>query len=170
MQVDYTLPLEVEKIKKEKLQQLLTTLPTSDLIWGPIFNVFEDVLEFHREFCPDMIGTTPKIPDHDSAELRIRLVDEEHEEFKEAMRRDDLVGIADAIADLIYVVVGTAITYGIDLPAVWHEVQRSNMAKKGGGRREDGKVIKPAGWTPPDVAGVLENQKPLNETYYVTAN
>lgn len=123
--------------------------------------------------------------------FRVRLMLEELGELVQAMGCGDLVQTADGIADLLYVVVGTAITFGMDLPAVWAEVQRSNMAKyppcpncEGTGqigllreatsgppipslchqcagkgrivvRDAGGKIQKPTGWTPPDIAGVL---------------
>jgi len=71
----------------------------------------------------------------------------------------DIVEIADALADIIYIACGTAVSYGIPLDKVFEEVHRSNMAKLVDGKplkREDGKVIKPVGWTAPDIAGVLK--------------
>lgn len=53
----------------------------------------------------------------------------------------------------------------IDLPDVWEAVQAANMAKEGGGTREDGKILKPPGWQAPDIAGILADQKPLSELY-----
>lgn len=67
----------------------------------------------------------------------------------------NVVEAADALADLRYVTEGAALEWGIPLDAVTDEVHRSNMAKVGGEVRADGKILKPAGWTPPDIAGVL---------------
>lgn len=69
--------------------------------------------------------------------------------------RPNITDAADALADLRYVTEGAAIEWGIPLDAVTDEVHRSNMAKAGGPIRSDGKQLKPPGWTPPDVAGVL---------------
>ena len=81
--------------------------------------------------------------------LRMDLLDEEVGELHEAVEKGDIVKIADAIADLTYVAVGTAVAYGIPFDAVFAEVHRSNMTKLGkDGKpvyREDGKVITP-GW------------------------
>lgn len=85
-------------------------------------------------------------------------MDEELDETLQAMCRDDLPAIADGLADLIYVALGTAIAYGIDLRPVWSAVHAANMAKIGGPTREDGKVLKPEGWQPPDIKGILERQ------------
>jgi predicted HAD superfamily Cof-like phosphohydrolase len=63
--------------------------------------------------------------------------------------------MVDALCDLLYVTYGAAVDLGVDLQPFFAEVHRSNMAKVGGRKREDGKWLKPAGWTPPDIAGLL---------------
>jgi len=89
-------------------------------------------------------------------------VEEEVSEFVAASEKEDLVGIADALADIVYVVYGTALTYGIDLDSVLREVHRSNMSKLGDdGKpliRGDGKVLKSERYFPPDIASVLSMQ------------
>lgn len=122
-----------------------------------------DVEAFHR-----VAGVTvgdlaaPAIPDKETCKLRLRLIDEELAELSDALLGcRDLTEAADAIADLLYVAFGTAVTLGIDIGAVWDAVHLSNMAKFPGGvirRRVDGKILKPEGWTPPDIAGVLRDQ------------
>lgn len=87
----------------------------------------------------------------------------EVDECLSAMEDRDMVEVADGIIDSIYVLVGMGLELGLPLQALWEEVQRSNMAKAieqpDGSfkvlKRADGKVIKPEGWTPPDIAGVL---------------
>lgn len=75
-------------------------------------------------------------------------------------RLKDVPEIADAIGDSIYVLVGMALEYGIPLDHVWREIQESNMKMFPGGtvlrRDSDGKVMKPEGWEPPDIEGVLD--------------
>ena len=92
------------------------------------------------------------------AQLRVDLLREEIEEF-------DTVGVADALADIVYVAYGAALSYGIDLDAVLREVHRANMSKLGPDGhpilREDGKVLKPETYMPPDVERVLLDQPPL---------
>jgi hypothetical protein len=61
--------------------------------------------------------------------LRVRLINEEHTELMEAIEKDDLIEIADGIADLVYVLVGTAISYGIPFDRIFAEVHNSNMTK-----------------------------------------
>lgn len=64
----------------------------------------------------------------------------------------------DGLVDTIYVAAGAAVTMGVDLDPIFEEVHRANMAKAGGAVREDGKRLKPPGWTPPDIAGELRKQ------------
>ena len=78
--------------------------------------------------------------------------------IKEAPIEVDMVAFADGCADLDYVTEGARQEFGIDGAPIAAEVHRSNMAKVGGSMREDGKVMKPPGWTPPDVAGELRKQ------------
>jgi predicted HAD superfamily Cof-like phosphohydrolase len=71
----------------------------------------------------------------------------------------DLAKVADGLADLKYVTEGTAVTWGIPLDAVFAEVHRSNMTKRGGTKDAHGKLGKPLTYEPPDIAGVLERAK-----------
>lgn len=68
---------------------------------------------------------------------------------------ESLPGAIDSLVDLIYVILGTAVAWGIDLDPYFWEVQRANMDKAGGPKRADGKVLKPEGWRPPDIEGIL---------------
>lgn len=116
------------------------------------------VTEFHEAFDL-MINSKPVLPDQATRDLRKKLLAEEFEEYVTAEAEDDIVEIADALADLIYIACGTAVAYGIPLDQVFAEVHRSNMAKLVDGkviRRDDGKVLKPAGWTPPDIKSILD--------------
>jgi predicted HAD superfamily Cof-like phosphohydrolase len=126
------------------------------------------VAEFHAAFnLPRQ--THPSVNVEKSLEmLRISLLEEEVGELVTATHARDLVGIADALADIAYVVYGTALTYGIDLDSVLSEVHRSNMSKLDrGGKpiiRADGKVLKSEDYSPPDVVAVLQHQVALSET------
>jgi predicted HAD superfamily Cof-like phosphohydrolase len=120
------------------------------------------VAEFHAAFnLPRQ--TQPSINVGRSLEeLRISLLEEEVSELVSATHARDLVGIADALADITYVVYGTALTYGIDLDRVLGEVHRSNMSKLDReGKpvvRADGKVLKSERYSPPNIAAVLQHQ------------
>lgn len=122
------------------------------------FDPFEAVLEFHRAFDV-LVGRAPASPDAGVVDLRLKLIKEELAELEAAMAAGDLIGIADGLADLLYVVYGTAVSYGIDIRPIFDEVHRSNMAKVGGAKREDGKVLKPDGWAAPNLAPILEKMR-----------
>ena len=121
-------------------------------------NFYTDVKDFHIAFG-QRVGEKPELPDTKERTLRMKLLAEEMYEYTVAENENDLVEVADALADIIYIACGTAVSYGIPLDKVFAEVHRSNMAKLVDGKplyREDGKVMKPEGWTPPDVEGVLK--------------
>ena len=120
--------------------------------------MFTDVLDFHRAFG-QRIGEKPEFPDDEERKLRVKLLREEFLEYLDGESFNDLVEVADALADIIYIACGTAVSYGIPLDDVFAEVHRSNMAKLVDGkviRREDGKIQKPEGWTAPDIKSVLD--------------
>jgi predicted HAD superfamily Cof-like phosphohydrolase len=127
---------------------------------------FRDVLDFHRKFA-QVIGAPEeqkaRIGSQELVKFRLSLIKEELSELEEALEAGDLVETADALADLIYVTIGTAIAFGIDLRPVWYEVQKSNMAKEGGATRADGKLLKPAGWKPPNIELALEQGEDLTK-------
>lgn len=106
---------------------------------------FEQVREFHRAFGLP-IETEPQLVDTDTHELRKTLIHEEYEEVMEAMDDLDLENMAKEFVDLLYVVYGAALCYGLDLDKCFEEVHRSNMSKLGvDGKpiyRQDGKVLK----------------------------
>jgi predicted HAD superfamily Cof-like phosphohydrolase len=98
-------------------------------------------------------------PDH-IRKLRITLIREEFEEFARASDNFDIVEVADALADLLVVVNGAALAWGIALEPIFAEVHRSNMTKDGGLLREDGKILKGPDFSPPNLEPLLESQIP----------
>jgi len=115
------------------------------------------VQEFHEQFDIH-VSPTPSIPDEPTRNLRKRLIQEELEELQEAMQEKDLPSIAKELADLLYVVYGTAVSLGIDMEPVFQEVHRSNMSKVGGYKREDGKWVKPPTYSPALLDGIIQAQ------------
>ena len=115
------------------------------------------VLEFHKQF-DILVSSSPTVPDERTKALRVRLIQEEFDELKEALDIKDLPQIAKELADLLYVVYGTAVSYGIDMESVFQEVHRSNMSKVGGYKRVDGKWVKPSTYSPAYIAPILEKQ------------
>jgi predicted HAD superfamily Cof-like phosphohydrolase len=115
------------------------------------------VREFHETYgIPIRNKPTMNIRE---IKLRIDILEEEWEEYVTACIQRDLVEVADALADMVYVIYGTALAHGIDLDAVLAEVHRSNMSKLGADgkpiRRDDGKVMKGPAFSPPNIAGLL---------------
>ena len=121
------------------------------------------LLEFNQAFdIPKR--ESPGLGSKEMIELRIKLLREEVEEYAEAARAGDLVEVLDALADIGYILAGTIINHGMQgiYDDAFNEVHRSNMAKLVDGkvlRREDGKVLKPEGWTPPQLAQFLPNDE-----------
>jgi predicted HAD superfamily Cof-like phosphohydrolase len=117
---------------------------------------FGAVRDFHVAFGVEIGDSWTK---EERRALRVRLITEEFHEYVDAEICNDKVLVADALADLLYVIHGCALEYGIPLDLVFAEVHRSNMAKLGpDGKpllRPDGKILKPDGWTPPNIAGIL---------------
>ena len=118
------------------------------------------VEEFHRKFSI-VAQATPTELNEETKRLRVRLIEEEFDELKESMAGGDLAAVAKEMADLLYVVYGTAVSYGIDMDPVFREVHRSNMSKVGGHKREDGKWVKPATYSPARIEPILAEQGPV---------
>lgn len=137
------------------------------------------VLEFMRKAGQYLDKNTPTIPEAEIRALRVKLILEELLELAEAsgiaievfydhshtvtVERDlppSPVNAADAIADLLYVVYGAAISWSIHIDPIFGAVHAANMEKFGPGcyTREDGKHCKPPDWQPPDIKSVLEAQ------------
>jgi predicted HAD superfamily Cof-like phosphohydrolase len=95
-------------------------------------------------------------------ELRFNLMKEENEEYLEAVQNNDIVEIADALGDMLYILCGTILEHGLQhkIEAVFDEIQRSNMSKLGeDGKpiyREDGKVMKGPNYFKPNFSDILK--------------
>lgn len=119
---------------------------------------YQNILDFHRKL-KQHIEPFPRIPPDHIQTLRRKLVREEVNELLDGVDDNDLVKIADGGADSIVVILGTMISYGIDLRPIWREIHSTNMAKVGGSTRADGKILKPNGWLPPRVKELLDEQR-----------
>ena len=120
------------------------------------------VQEFHEAFELDIRQQPTVALDKKVIELRYKLMQEENEEYLEAALAGDLVEVADALGDMLYILCGTIISHGFQekIEAVFDEIQRSNMSKLGkDGKpiyREDGKVMKGPGYFKPNIAALLD--------------
>ncbi len=127
---------------------------------------YQQIIDFQE--AVDSVPMQPAIPSEAILQLRHTLIREEYEEVSEAfaeltavVHNDPaaLTNLAHELADLLYVVYGTFAAMGVDADAVFAEVHRANMTKLEGPRRADGKLLKPPGWQPADVAGVIAGRK-----------
>ncbi|MGB1449512.1 MAG: hypothetical protein ACPG8F_06695 [Flavobacteriaceae bacterium] len=116
---------------------------------------------FHNAFkigCSN--SPTVDLPD-DIKQLRFKLMEEENLEYLEAAKNNDMVEVADALGDMLYILCGTILTHGMQhkIEEVFQEIQRSNMSKLGEDGepiyREDGKVLKGPNYFKPDIAKIL---------------
>lgn len=120
-----------------------------------------DIRKMMQGFGQDT-PTVPAIPDEDTKRLRRKLIDEEvNLELIPAINDDDLQGIFDGGIDAIVVILGTLVAYGLPAAKGWEEVLRSNLAKIDPTtgkviKRPDGKVLKPEGWTAPDLGRIIQ--------------
>ena len=122
--------------------------------------IVQSLLEFNEAFDIPKLES-PNLGPKELIELRIKLLTEEVQEYAEAARSGDLVEVLDALADIGYILAGTIINHGMQdiYDDAFNEVHRSNMSKLVDGkviRREDGKVLKPEGWQPPQLAQFLQ--------------
>ena len=122
---------------------------------------FELAGQFMRAFGQEVL-TKPTLPEPELAKLRLELIREEVEELNVGIEGMDIVEIADALTDILYVVYGAGHAFGIDLDTCYSEVHRSNMSKLGeDGKpiyREDGKVMKGPDYFHPNLKDILDNQ------------
>jgi len=123
----------------------------------------QQLLQFCASFI-HLINSKPTLPNNYSVNrLEHDLIQEECNELIDAIDTNNMIEIADGIADLIYVCLHTAVAFGIDIEPVFDEVHRSNMTKvwKDGSIRKaaNGKVIKPPTYSLADIRGVLRRQR-----------
>tara|TARA_R110001583_G_scaffold8413_7_gene40226 strand:+ start:11243 stop:11635 length:393 start_codon:yes stop_codon:yes gene_type:complete len=127
-------------------------------------NKLKAVQDFHEAFG---LGINHKpIANLPNSKLKLRfdLMAEENEEYLEAAKDNDLVEVADALGDMLYILCGTILEHGMQykIEAIFNEIQRSNMSKLGAdGKpiyREDGKVLKGPNYFKPNISEILESK------------
>lgn len=124
-------------------------------------NKIKAVYEFHKAFGLGIQNSpTAELDTHRNL-LRYKLMREENEEYLDAANNRDLVEVADALGDMLYILCGTIIEHGMQhkIEEVFNEIQKSNMSKLGAdGKpiyREDGKVLKGPNYFKPDINSIL---------------
>ena len=118
----------------------------------------EMLREFHQKYG-HAVSSYPTSVTERIRNLRIRLIHEEASETIDALQQGNLVDLADGLADLLYVVFGTAVSYGIPIDEVFKEVHRSNMTKTLD-KDQGGKTIKGPDWQPPQISRILYKGEP----------
>lgn len=127
---------------------------------------FERVREFMRAMEQN-VPHSPKFPSQNIQQLRIALIEEEISELKDAIQQNDLVEVADALADILYVVYGAGLAFGIDLDKCFREVHRSNMTKLDADGNpiknpETGKIVKGPHYEEPQLERILRAQESMS--------
>ena len=127
-----------------------------------ITNAIDAVKEFNEAFKIKYSKNQKADLDESTIELRYRLMQEENDEYLEAARKKDLVEIADALGDKLYILCGTILAHGLQdkIIEVFDEIQRSNMSKLSADGtpviREDGKILKGPNYFKPNIKSILE--------------
>ena len=123
---------------------------------------FEKVKDFMDVFGQE-VKTKAEFPDINTSALRLKLINEEYKELVESMEQQDLISVADALTDLLYVVYGAGLAFGINLDECFDEVHRSNMSKLDSNGnpiyREDGKVMKSPNYFEPNLEKIIRNER-----------
>ena len=119
---------------------------------------FEKVKEFMTTFGQE-VKNKSEFPNEKIINLRKKLIEEEYNELKEAINENDIVGVADALTDILVVTYGAGAAFGIDLDKCFEEVHRSNMSKLSDTGKpiynEFGKVMKGPNYSPPDLKKLI---------------
>ncbi len=120
---------------------------------------FQKVKKFMETFGQE-VKTSPSFSSEKINKLRYNLIKEELDEFKHALDNDDLLEVADALTDILYVTYGAGHAFGIDLDACFQEVQSSNMSKLGENGKpifnNEGKVMKGPNYFKPDLSKYIK--------------
>ena len=115
---------------------------------------FEKVIEFMTTFGQD-VKKNAEFPSDNIINLRKKLIDEELQELKDAIKENDIIEVADALTDILVVTYGAGAAFGINLDKCFEEVHRSNMSKLSAEGKpiynDYGKVLKGPNYSPPDL-------------------
>ena len=120
---------------------------------------FSKVKTFMNTYGQD-VKEQASFPDDKIVQLRVDLIEEELNELKEAIENNDIVEVADALTDILYVTYGAGHSFGVDLDECFDEVQRSNMSKLGEDGKpiynDSGKVMKGPNYFAPNLKKIIE--------------
>jgi predicted HAD superfamily Cof-like phosphohydrolase len=146
----------MSRYEADRLPEGIKSVELDDLVGSTNFELAGD---FMNAFGQEVL-TEPTCPSPELAKLRLELIREEVEELNVGIEGMDIVEIADALTDILYVVYGAGHAFGIDLDECYREVHRSNMSKLGeDGKpiyRDDGKVLKGPNYFHPNLKDILD--------------
>ncbi len=124
-----------------------------------VMSNFNKVKTFMSTYGQD-VKENASFPDKKIVQLRIDLIEEELNELKEAINNNDIVEVADALTDILYVTYGAGHSFGVNLDKCFDEVQRSNMSKLGDDGKpiynDSGKVMKGPNYFAPDLKKIID--------------
>lgn len=126
-------------------------------------NIIKDVIDFHRTFKQEFKLTPKAELSEEEIKLRFNLMKEENGEYLEAAELGDLIGIADALGDQLYILCGTIIKHGLQdkIAKVFNAIHKSNMTKLNSDGtpllREDGKILKSSNYVPVDLTKIIND-------------
>jgi len=120
---------------------------------------FKKVKKFMSTYGQE-IKEKAQFPDNKIVQLRINLIEEELNELKDAIKNNDIVEVADALTDILYVTYGAGHSFGVDLDKCFDEVQNSNMSKLGENGKpiynDSGKVMKGPNYFAPNLKKIID--------------
>lgn len=128
-------------------------------------NMLKDVADFHEVILSDPATGLPSLVSTEYCMERARFLMEELTEFCEAANTGDIVGVSDALADFVYVALGTVYKMGLPFDEIWAAVHAANMRKVAGPTKRGNKVdaMKPEGWVGPETAIAQAIQRCLHD-------
>ena len=153
----YQYVAELRGITREQAKHRITKA-CYDAAFDPVADVRAFFDKFHVPY-----ETKPVWPETELLDFRLKHLTEEYGELLLAYTEEDIAKFADALVDVVYLAIGTALTCGIPFKAVWREVQAANLRKERATGPDDPRgtrgcsfdVVKPTGWVPPNVEAAI---------------
>jgi predicted HAD superfamily Cof-like phosphohydrolase len=126
--------------------------------------LIKDIDQFHKKFKFEKNLKVGIPDDNELVNFRTSFLMEELAEYTQAITKKDAAGALDALVDIVYIALGTAWLFNLPFEKAWNEVQKANMKKirtksKSKKRGTSFDVVKPKGWTPPDIEQIIEEER-----------
>jgi predicted HAD superfamily Cof-like phosphohydrolase len=126
--------------------------------------LIKDIDAFHKKFKFEKNEKVGIPDDNELVNFRTSFLMEELAEYTQAITKKDAAGALDALVDIVYIALGTAWLFNLPFEKAWKEVQRANMSKiraksKSKKRGTSFDVVKPKGWTAPDIEQIIEEER-----------